>query len=245
MRKFVQYAKLCVNEARIYPPVNRHRYMVALALYSKSITVAEATLALLEAGFGDEAFGVTRTLVDIFITMRYIANKDTDERARRYAEFSAKHSEVWSEVTKIYWPQKAQPLGERIKRIAASYRSPHRWSGQTVKDMALELDTVEVHPGTSKPFDNDFAYRVIYRWTSHYVHPTIGALRNHLVQAGRDNFVVRCGRGEDMRHMAAFNTAAFLTNTMISFYRCMGDSQPDRLSKWAGALVAHVARRHK
>jgi Family of unknown function (DUF5677) len=130
--------------------------------------VAEATLALLDAGFSDEAFGMTRTLVDIFITLHYIANKDTDERARRYAEFSAKDSEVWTEVTKIYWPQSVRPLGERFKRIAATYRSPHQWSGQTVKDMALEADTVEVDPATGKAAVHDFAYRVIYRWTSHF-----------------------------------------------------------------------------
>jgi hypothetical protein len=48
--------------------------MVALALYSKCITVAEATIALLAAGFSDEAFGMTRTLVGIYIyiTLRYI-----------------------------------------------------------------------------------------------------------------------------------------------------------------------------
>lgn len=244
VRRFIRYAKSRVNEARIYPPNNRHRYLVALALYSKSITVAEATLILIDAGFNDEAFGMTRTLVDIFITMRYIANKDTDERSQRYAEFSAKNSAVWGEVAKTYWPQLGQSLSERTKRIAASYPSPHRWSGKSVKEMALEPDTIEVHPDTGKPFDHDFAYRVIYHWTSHYVHPTIGSLRNHLIQAGRDNFVVRRGGGKDMKHISVFNTAAFLVNTMISFYRCMGDSQPERLSKWGGALVAHIARRH-
>jgi hypothetical protein len=38
VRKFVSYAKSHVNEARIYPPVEGYRYMVALALYSKCIT---------------------------------------------------------------------------------------------------------------------------------------------------------------------------------------------------------------
>ena len=219
--------------------------MVALVLYSKCITVAEATLALLDAGFSDEAFGMTRTLVDIFITLHYIANKDTEDRARRYANFSAKDSEVWTEVTKIYWPTRLQSLPERIKSIAATYRSPHQWSGETVKNMALEPDTVEVDEATGNPAVHDFAYRVIYRWTSHYVHPTIGALRNHLVQAGRDNFVVRSRNVQDMSHMTVFNVACYVVNTMVCFYRCMGDPQPARLSNWAGALVAHVARRHK
>jgi len=245
VRKFVAYAKLRVNEAWIYPPVNAYRYMVALALYSKCITVAEAILSLLDAGFSDEAFGMTRTLVDIFITLHYIANNDTEERARRYAQFSAKDSEVWAEVTKTYWPANVQPLPERIKRIAATYRSPHHWSGHTVKEMALEPDTSEVDPATGNPAVHDFAYRVIYRWTSHYVHPTIGALRNHLVQAGRDNFVVRSGNAQNMGHMTVFNVASYFVNTLICFYRCIGDPQPTRLSNWGGALVAHIARRHQ
>jgi hypothetical protein len=244
IRKFLAYAKLRVNEARYYPPFNGYRYMVALALYSKCITVAEATLALLDAGFSDEAFGMTRTLVDIFITLHYIANNDTDDRARRYAEFSAKDSEVWAEAVKIYWPQSVQPLSARTLKIAATFRSPHRWSGQHIKDMALEPDTAEVDPATKKPAVHDFAYRVIYRWTSHYVHPTIGALRNHLVQAGRDNFTVRSRNGKDMSHMAAFNVTCYVVNTMICFYRCMGDPQPDCLANWAGALTKHIARRH-
>jgi hypothetical protein len=112
-----------------------------------------------------------------------------------------------------------------------------------VKDLALELDTVEVDPATGKPTVHDFAYRVTYRWTSHYVHPTIGALENHLIQAGRDNFVVRSGR-KDMSKLALFNVASYLSMTMVCFYRCMGDPQPDRVATWSGALVKHLARRH-
>ena len=47
-------------------------------------------MVLIDAGFTDEAFGMTRTLVDIFFTPHYIANKDTEERALRYAHFTSK-----------------------------------------------------------------------------------------------------------------------------------------------------------
>jgi hypothetical protein len=233
-----------VNAARYYPPNSAPRYLLALALYSKSITVAEATMALVDAGFSDEAFGMTRTLIDIFFTLRYIANKDTDERAQRYAQFSFKNVAVWSEVVKTYWPQRARPLEARTKEIASKFHSPHQWSGKHVKEMASEPDTVEVDPATGKPSVHDFAYGVAYRWTSHYVHPTIGALENHLVQAGRDNFVVRSGR-KDMSHMALFNVASYVSMTMIWFYRCMGDPQPERVGTWSGALIKHLARRHE
>lgn len=106
---------------------------------------------MLRAGFNDEAFGMTRTLLDIYITLRYIANKDTDERARRDAEFSSKDAAVWNEVVKTYWPHRAQTVPTRTLRIAAKYRSPHQWSGKNVKEMALEPDTVEIDPKTGKP----------------------------------------------------------------------------------------------
>jgi len=77
-------------------------------------------------------------------TLRYIANKDTHERAKRYAQFSAKNSAVWAEVVEIYWPAKAQALPERTKKVAATFRNPHSWSGKTAKEMAFEPDTVEV-----------------------------------------------------------------------------------------------------
>jgi hypothetical protein len=92
---------------------------------------------------------------------------------------------------------------------------------------------------------HDVTYRIIYRWTSRYVHPTVDALKNHLVQAGHDNFSVRSRNELDMTHMAAFNVACYVAQTMIVFYRCMGDLQPGRLSNWARALIKHMGHRHE
>jgi hypothetical protein len=245
VRRFVAYVKLRVDRTRWYPPVNAHRYLVALALFSKAITVAEATIVLLEAGFGDEAFGMTRTLIDIFITLHYIANEDTDERAKLYVEFFAKDSEAWAQLAEIYFPQMALTLDERTKNLAENYHHPHRWSGKSVGAMALEPSTRTKDPETGRPATNEVTYKMSFRWTSHYVHPTIVCLKNHLVQAGNDNFVVRSGKGKNMSHLALFNVAAHLSNVMIAFYYCMKDVMPSRLSNWGWALTAHLARRHQ
>jgi hypothetical protein len=245
VRKFLDYAKRVVNETRYYPPAHGFQYLVALSLYSKSITVAEAALALIDAGFSDEAFGLTRTLVDIYFTLRFISNKDPNERAKQYARFAAKDSAVWEDLAQTYWPQNARLLDEHTRRMAAAYPSPHRWSGHTARDMATEPDTMETDPATGQPAVSEFDYAVIYRWTSHYVHPSIAALRNHLVQAGHDNFVIRGGSAPDMTHLALFNVATFVGKTMIHFYRCMRDPQPERVSKWAKGLIEHLARRHR
>jgi len=201
-------------------------------------------MLLVEAGFGDEAFGMTRTIVDIFVTLRYIANQDTDERAQLYYQYFAKDIEGWNSVIKDFWPQNTQSISTRTQRIAAAYPHPHRWSGKTVSAMALEPDSVEVDPVTGKPLVHDFAYKVVYRWTSHYVHPTICALENHVVQAGHDNFVVNNGHLKDMGRMAIYNVACYTVNTMVCFYRCMGDPQPVRVGTWANALLKHLTWRH-
>lgn len=244
VRKFVTYAKQVLNATRYFPPVAGYRYIAALALYSKCITVAEATMHLIDSEYYDEAFGMTRTLVDINITLRYIANKDSDARAKLFCQFFAKDVEGWSGVIKNYWPNQVHTMDTRTQNIAANYPHPHRWSGKTVSAMALEEDTVDLDPATQKPFVDNFSYEVIYRWTSHYVHPTIVALQNHLVQAGHDNFVVHSGNVREPGHMAAFNVATYVSKTLVSFYRCMGDPQPKRLAIWAESLMRHLARRH-
>jgi hypothetical protein len=246
VRKFVAYLKLRVNSKWYYPPLNAYRYTVALALYSKCLTVAEATMALLDAGFSDEAFGMTRTLVDIYITLRYIANKDTEERARLYYKFVAKDIHGWTDIIKDFWPHLARPANPRIASAAALYRSPHKWSGKNAKEMAFEPDMFETDPKTGKPAVHEFPYRVIYRWTSHFVHPTIVALKNHVVRPGRDNFVVRGMQVEDLTYVTIFIIASYVGMSMISFYRIMGDPQPDRVGTWADALLKHLgAPRHR
>lgn len=245
VRRYVNYVKVSLNAKRYYPPINAYRYTVALALYSKAITVAEATLMLLDAGFSDEAFGMTRTLVDIYFTMRYIANHETEERATRFYKFIAKDIHGWSEVVKEYFPHLSQPVRSDIIQTAATYPNPHSWSGKNAKEMALEPDNFETDPATGKPAVHTVPYRIVFRWTSHFVHPTIAALRNHVVQPGRDNFTVRAMHEQDLSHLAAFNIADYLGKVMISFYRIMDEPQPNRVGTWSGALIAHLAKRHK
>jgi hypothetical protein len=71
------------------------------------------------------------------------------------------------------------------------------------------------------------------------------ALQNHLVRAGRDSFVVNSGDLKDMRDLAVFNIAMYLSQTMVCFYRCMDDPQPRRVATWGFALIKHLARQHK
>lgn len=182
--------------------------------------------------------------MDIYFTMHYIANQDTEERAKRFYKFIAKDIHGWAEIVKEYFPHLTQPVRPDILREAATYPSPHKWSGKNAKEMALEPDTFETDPVTGKPAVHKVPYSIIYRWTSHFVHPTIAALKNHIVEPGKDRFKVRAMDAQNLHHLAAFNIVAYVGMTMISFHRIMGDPQPDRVASWSQALLSHLARRH-
>jgi hypothetical protein len=207
-------------------------------------------LSLLENGFAEEAFGLTRTLLDIVITLRYIANKDSDERANRFYFYFTKDIENWGEVVKEYFPQMqvAQRTTDQVKMIerAKAYKQRYSWSGKGTKELAFELDTLEVmDDGT--PAQHEFSYTAIYYWTSQFVHPTISGLHSHIVQAGHDPFTVHAGagRGIDYFSLSAFNVAAYLGLTMASVYRLLGYDQPTRLGTYSSAILQHIARRHR
>ena len=167
--------------------------VVLLALLSKSIVVAEATLCLVANGFTDEAFGLCRTAVEIGLTVRYLTNKDTAARCKRFIEFYAKDVTEWNKLIAKYYPdmKPARVNDEAMKRLADAYKSPHKWSEcpDGVKGFASEPDSFEVREDGT-PLDDNFYYEVLYKSMSQYVHATVsGVQRDHMSFPG-DRFRV-------------------------------------------------------
>jgi len=67
-----------VNDAWILPAVLRHN-LVALSLSQSASRLPNYSYAR-RRRVRDDVFGMTRTLVDIFLTLRYIANNDTPRK---------------------------------------------------------------------------------------------------------------------------------------------------------------------
>jgi hypothetical protein len=136
-----------VNGLEVYPRHNVYKDVVLLALVSKAIRVGEAVCLLVEQGFHDEAFGVSRTLVDLGLSVRYIVNDPGfDQRSGRYVKYFAKDHENWSRLIQKYYPTMAvkyHPKHDEMLDIARTFRSPHIWHQGTTRDMAIEDDLVE------------------------------------------------------------------------------------------------------
>jgi Family of unknown function (DUF5677) len=238
-----------INEGQSYPRSNVYLDIVLLSLLSKSVTVARAVCMLVAAEFFDEAFGLGRTLLDIYFTVRYIANKDSLERAQRYAEFFARDYVDWLRLIDKYYPGKLGALpehDEEMLRVAAEFPSPHRWTGlgDQTRQMAFEESVVETAE-LGRPVTASFDYEVVYKWTSHYVHPTVVALESHTTGA-REAFRVHAGSGSQrsrrLGQLALFNVVATLAKTLTCAYRGLKDDIPSALAdRWMALLDRTVS----
>jgi hypothetical protein len=224
-----------INDLEMIPSTRYRRTAVLLALLSKTLTVCRAICTLVEAGFESEAFGLSRTLVDLFLNVRYIANKDTEKRAVKYVDYHSRVHAVWGEINDKYFPDRKLPepaFHQEAMRISKRFKSKHAWTGfggQT-KMMALEEDTVDLGDD-GKPFKSEFDYEVIYFWASHYVHGTVIALEGHAMGPG-EVFRVRAGKAKlNLGDHALFNVLAFTVRTFVCALRAMNEEQPKLLEE--------------
>lgn len=79
-----------LNKLEMIPATHRYRNAVILALLSKMLTVGRAICVLIDSEFPAEALAMSRTLVEIYFCLRYIGNKDTEERAKTYVKYHAR-----------------------------------------------------------------------------------------------------------------------------------------------------------
>jgi len=86
LRKIVTF----IDNQRIYPRGHVFLDKVVLAHVSKTLNVAQGIMALIDAGFPEEAFGLSRTMVEIALNLRYITNRNSEQRAKRFVHYVAR-----------------------------------------------------------------------------------------------------------------------------------------------------------
>lgn len=236
-----------VNDWEMIPATARYRNKVILALLSKALTVGRAVCALVQARFPAEAFGVSRTLVEIYFCVRYMSNKETESRVQTYAEYWAKVHEEWGNAIAKHYPSKKlrfPPFHEKAVRVAEKFKSKHSWTGHggQAKLMALEEDTFDVDE-RGQPFKSEFDYDVIYFWTSQFVHATVISLYGHASEPCAVFRVrARMWAENDRAADAMFNTLNFLSNTVVCACRAMREEQPEAILEAMRKLTQRAAR---
>ena len=216
------------------PATQVYRGKVVLPLFSKALTLGRAICCLIDEGFPAEAFGLTRSLVDVSLYLRYMRNKDTDARITAYVEYWSRVHQEWGAILAKHYPQKKvrHPwFHDQVMQMAKKFKSKHQWTGigGQAKLMALEPDTIEFD-ASGKPYTSDFDYDVVYFWTSQYVHATIVAVDSHASERGAMYRIgarrwVEKERGAE----ALFNVLMFLSKIFINGCRIIREQQPDKI----------------
>jgi hypothetical protein len=248
LKRTVGKIRKFLDDAQFYPRANVMLDRAALALVSKSVNVAQGVTCLIDAGLPEEAFGLSRTLVEIALNLRFITNRHSERRARRFAHYSAKWKlELIRRAAKHFKVQdskgrpqpkytkkelrKMMPDYARMVRLARKYpkRFGAGWSGKNAKEMALEADGHDRIDG--KPVVWEFDYDWIYAWTSQYVHATAVSMDSHVTEP-REAFVVQIApdRTRGVGTSAVVNTALYLWKILRMAFPALGQSFPAELS---------------
>lgn len=254
-----------LNRTRYYPRAHLFADKVALALLSKAITVAESVLSLVEAGYPEEAFGLSRTLVEVALNLRFIANRDSERRATRFVHYYArwkmeqirrtlKHYKgehaSGRQVPKYTKAQLRKQVPDYRKLVKIAQKFPDKTSWTITRNrkasrggawrLANEPDPFEKTDGKGARWE--FDYDRIYFWTSQYVHATMVSVESHAV-IPREAFVVHIGQhhGEHTADLAVFNSALYVQKALILAYRVMGHSLPDKVAKLLADVITRMA----
>jgi Family of unknown function (DUF5677) len=183
-------------------------------LFRRATTTATAIARLTRSGYGADALGLTRSLIDDWLVVRWITNKETEVRGTLFFDFWAKQLERVSDLSEQYGPedQEIVPLTATVEERAAQFK---KWStlGPTAKQMEEEEEVLD--PGSTMQFARGWTYDVLFFLTSCYIHPTAIGVRH---------------RGLPMR-------------SVLSFDRANEDSEAEQALVAVGAFVAQIANR--
>ncbi len=223
-----------INRMKLEPAMQLYRNAVLLALMSKALTVGRAICLLVEKGFLAEAFGLSRTMVEIYFCVRYISNKDSEIRATTYVEYQSKVKQEWSKISAKYYPTHPAAsfvLPPHVLKTAQKFPLKGSWTGHggQAKMMALEPDSRE--PAEDEKilgFDID----VMYFWTSQFVHATVAGLVGHGSMPG-EPFRVRSARSNERRfaRLSLMNVISSLVKIFILAFRAMNEDQPKEVDQ--------------
>jgi hypothetical protein len=162
---------------------------VACTILSKTCSLADAVLILIESGHSEEAYGLARSIFECSLNLRYMT-QDQDQResrARDFANYFYKERQYWYAQGKQVITDQIM-LAEMDQYAADNGIVPNarpalaHWSGlPNFVWQVIQMD----HPldGTTYGLTRRKAdYAVAYHATSAYVHASYHAIHGYLVR---------------------------------------------------------------
>jgi len=192
VQAYVRGAQAEVNKLEILPRV-AYRCpfdIVALATISKGFALSRACIKLLNSQLPDEAYGLSRSLVECAANLRFLTANPIvqDQRTRDFARYALANKAYWLHYALEVFAGKAQePEIRRYAKqqgIAPDDKLARRhWSGEA--GFVWAVTNIE-HPldGPVTPKHKKVSYAADYYQTSTYVHCSSPAIDAYCPEEG-------------------------------------------------------------
>jgi hypothetical protein len=193
LEDYVDRVIAAVEGTDFYPRA-RHRNAfdtVASSMMSKAVALARSCIVLLKANQPDEAFGLSRSLVECALILRYITSDQAllSERAADFVGFSFEYKNLWLHHARNLYA--GQPDEDKIERYAKRWRltgDPKQAKKHWSKLRAFTWDAQAlVHPLDDPALDLGYRekqYAVDYTQTCQWVHCSQPGLDNYVPSEG-------------------------------------------------------------
>ena len=267
MKRMIRKTRAFFNRSRFYPRGHVFLDKVVLAHVSKALSTSDAIMCLVDADLPEEAFGLSRTLVEVAFNLRYITNKHSEQRAKRFVDYYARWKmELVRRTLKHMYTLDAKgvrvPMHTKseLRRLIRGYpkllslarKYPNRNSWTETRNrkasrggawkMAVEPDSYETLEGV--PHKWEFDYDWIYFWTSQYVHGTVVSLDSHATLPLEPAVMTSApGGGRHTAGLAVFNTGIYLHKILVMAFRSLGQPYDETLANPLEVLLRTMSKR--
>jgi hypothetical protein len=154
----------------------------------------EAIYTLVAHGLATEAMVILRSLLNLYINLKWLTSTDVDQRFQRFADFEVvfkklamqtliDHGDIWDEIKNENLTFHDQGFESVKKKYNLTKKEDFfNWSGMSILKMASE-----------KGVDLEKEYRVIYGRLSSIEHTGPESVRQYLDDSGKGVTVIKAG----------------------------------------------------
>jgi hypothetical protein len=234
---YVKCVEKYLNRMRICPraPFRYPFDIVGVGTLSKVFALSKACLALLSSGFPDEAFALSRSIVEAATNLRYLtADPDLrDQRARDFVKYAKADKSFWAHyaLEQFAGKKEEREIREYAKsqEIVPETKAARRhWSG--LNGFMWDVMNID-HPldGPVTPKHKKAAYAADYFHASSFVHCSLTAIDNYYVEDG-DPVRIACSSGlHETDQPTLFIVSIYLHAASAYTLFGMGVDRPARL----------------
>lgn len=241
VQAYVRDAEAVLNGIGIFPRTLTHYPFdrVALEILSKSFALAKSCLLLLVSGYPDEAFGLSRSLVECAINLRYLTQDETklNSRTDEFIQYLKADKSYWMHyaLQNVSAGPKEQRIREhgRLLDVEPDPKAARRhWSGSGGFVWGIMTDDHPLDGTHISEKSRKATYAVEYHYASSFVHCSQPALDNYCPDE-KEPFRVLTSTGEFRRsgQPTLFNVLDNLHSVIAYALFGMNFERPDELNR--------------